>query len=520
MAQGEYMRLFTSLFFVTLILGSATTHAMISKISNKILNRNAKIAIIGAGPAGLSSAAWLTQNGFKQVTLYEKSTHAFGKVRSQKIGPSLVELGPIQVGIGHIHTHYWLNKLGLKTFEPHNAFILRKGEHEHSHRILTSAQEYIPYGQRTEIMKEACRLNNIINEFNELYPELKDIPEGSVYCLSFLEFAKKYDLPHFLKMYGIYTSAYGYGIVSEIPAFTVLRTFGASFGLVAWLYAGMNLKMIKEGFSGLMQALVDHHELGDKIKYGQNITSITRSPGAEIIIKSNNEELSYDYLIVACPIDKVFNAYSFVSKQESEAYENLYYSPYHVFVADIPDLPRGGFVLPEKFNRHGTLQMLSKNSEKGDHVILYVPQASSVKAKDIIEKRVQLPQLAESINAARRDLEELGFHLGKVYDGAEWNQYNPHFLNPEFYGHGDSMQGQNKTFYVGTMWAEIDYVDKALGHANKITSRFFDGVYDQPEQSLSNISRWHFGAEDAYSDEQNNQSPSQWGLTFQDLFGE
>ena len=106
-------------------------------------------------------------------------------------------------------------------------------------------------------------------------------------------------------MYSIYTSAYGYGIVSEIPAFTVLRTFGASFGLVGWLYAGMNLKMIKKGFSGLMQAMVDHHGLADKIKYNQNISSIQRTAGVEVVITSNNIENSYDYLIVACPIDKI-----------------------------------------------------------------------------------------------------------------------------------------------------------------------------------------------------------------------
>lgn len=511
------MRIFASLFFVTLFLGSATTQAM---ISSKIFNRNAKIAIIGAGPAGLGTAALLQQNGFNKVTLYERSSRAFGKVRTEKVGKSIVEMGPIQVGIGHIHTSYWLNKLGLKTFEPHNAFILRKGEHEHSHVILTSAQEYVPIGQRTEIMQEAWHFRNIIQEFDSLYPELKDIPESSDYCLSFLEFAEKYNLPHFLKMYSIYTSAYGYGIVSQIPAFTVLRTFGASFGLVAWLYAGMNLKMVKEGFSGLMQAIVDHHGLADKIIYNQNITSILRSPGAPVVITSNGEEKLYDYLVVACPIDKVFKAYKDVSEEERIAYENLYYSPYHVFVADVNDLPRGGFVLPEKFNRHGTLQMLSKNSENGDQVIFYIPQRSSIRAKDIVENKVELPKLTDSINAARRDLEELGFHMGQIYDGVEWNQYNPHFLNPKFYGYGDSLQGQNQTFYVGTMWTEIDYVDKALGHAHKITSTFFDGAYDQPEQSLGNIADWYFRAEDSYTDEQKNRSPGQWDLTFQNLWAE
>lgn len=512
------MRIFASLFFVTLILGSATTHAL---ISNKIFNRNAKIAIIGTGPAGLGSAAWLTKNGFNKITLYEKSKQPFGKVRTQKVGPTLVELGPIQVGIGHIHTGYWLNKLGLKTFEPHNAFILRKGKEEHTHEILTSAQEYVPYGERTEIMLEAWRFQNIIQEFDELYPELKDIPQNSDYCLSFLEFATKYNLPHFLKMYSIYTSAYGYGIVSEIKAFAVLRTFGASFGLVAWLYAGMNLKMIKDGFSGLMQAMVDHHDLADKIKYGQNITSILRADGAGIRINSNGEEIRYDYLIVACPIDKIINTYQDrVSEEELTAYENLYYSPYHVFVADVPGLKRGGWVLPEKFNQHGTLQMMSKNSEKGDEVIFYVPQLSSVKAKDIIENKVILPKIEDSIAAARCDLEELGFQMGKVHDGVEWNQYYPHFIDPKYYGYGDSIQGENNTFYIGTMWTEIDYVDKALGHANKITSRFFDGEYEQPEQSLSHVANWHFRAEDAYTDEQKSQSPNQWWLTFQEFWKE
>ena len=149
------MRIFTSLFFMMLMWGSLSSHALM--ISKKISDRNAKIAIIGAGPAGVGAAALLQQNGYKNLTLYERSSRAFGKVSSKKIGKSLVELGLIQVGIGHIYTNYRLEKLGLKTFEPHNAFILRKGNREYSHIILTSAQEYVPLGQRAEIMYEAWR---------------------------------------------------------------------------------------------------------------------------------------------------------------------------------------------------------------------------------------------------------------------------------------------------------------------------------------------------------------------------
>lgn len=516
------MRIIVSWCFISLFLVSTSSLALnsLAKLP-KISNRFSKIVIAGAGPAGIMAASQLVQAGYQNITVLEKSPKFLGsKVRTKRIGKTIVETGPIQVGIGHKNTNYWLDLLGIQTFEPHNAFILRKGDRPQSHQIITSAQEFVPWGQRLEIAEEALRFKQIMAEFNELYPELKDVPPGSIYTQPFASFCRKKNLPHFHDMYSIYTSAYGYGITSEITTFKVLRTFGNSFSLVYWLYAGMNLKMINEGFGALMEGLVDHFGLADKIKYSQNILNIDRLSG-KIQITTDTSQEEYDHLIVACPIDKIYASFGdIVSDDETKMYDNLHYSPYHVLVADVPNLPRGGFVLPEKFNRHGTLQMMSKNSLDGDEVVLYVPQLSSKRAVEILKNPQDLPSVRESIDAARQNLQELGLEMTTVHDAVAWNQYNPHFLDPRMYYICDSVQGKNNTFYVGTMCTPIDYVDQAFGHATKIVVENFEGDFVQPEQSLSGVANWHFRAANRYTDEQINNSPSQWALTFQELWRE
>ena len=42
------------------------------KIENGKIDKNAKIIIVGAGPAGLSTAWFLSKNGFHNVTVLEK----------------------------------------------------------------------------------------------------------------------------------------------------------------------------------------------------------------------------------------------------------------------------------------------------------------------------------------------------------------------------------------------------------------------------------------------------------------
>ncbi len=59
---------------------------MISKLSKKI-------AIIGAGPAGLTAAETLKEKGYTNITLFEKDSTAGGKCCSMKYDGKWYELG-------------------------------------------------------------------------------------------------------------------------------------------------------------------------------------------------------------------------------------------------------------------------------------------------------------------------------------------------------------------------------------------------------------------------------------------
>lgn len=53
---------------------------------NNILNKNAKIIIIGSGPSGIAAATKLMENGFNNVTILEAEDRIGGRVYTTKFG--------------------------------------------------------------------------------------------------------------------------------------------------------------------------------------------------------------------------------------------------------------------------------------------------------------------------------------------------------------------------------------------------------------------------------------------------
>lgn len=54
-----------------------------AKVSSNVQKIDKSVAIIGAGPAGLSAATFLKRLGFQKVTVYEKEDFAGGLLMSQ-----------------------------------------------------------------------------------------------------------------------------------------------------------------------------------------------------------------------------------------------------------------------------------------------------------------------------------------------------------------------------------------------------------------------------------------------------
>ena len=81
-----------------------------------------RIAIIGAGPAGLSLARLLTEQDVHDITVFEASERVGGKVVSVHVDGRYHELGACYLPSGYTRLTPWIREAGqtfttLETFE-------------------------------------------------------------------------------------------------------------------------------------------------------------------------------------------------------------------------------------------------------------------------------------------------------------------------------------------------------------------------------------------------------------------
>lgn len=469
------------------------------------VKKGSRIAIIGAGFAGLHLTRWLKENGYK-VTTYEKNAASsaeskkHGKAFTLDLGQnSVIEMGPIQVGPTHDFTHSYQEELNIKSFEPHASYVVRHGLQDGTHQILEPRDVYFPEGERLAILNELYRLEKILWNFHEQYPNMEDVPDGSEYTQDLASFMKHHDLPHFHEMFKIYTSAYGYGITPEITAFKALHMLPAS-GLLFWIYFNLNPKMLSGGFGGLADALIKKYKLHENIKYNQHIKAIHRSDAGVTIENFNGDKEHFDKVIFACPIDKIIYALNDATDEEKALYENLYYSPYATFAVKIANFKKGGCIFHRYLDKHCHIQMASDNSPTDDYIIIYMPLISSARARALGRRMNEIPTIEQLRAQLAMDLKSLGFELEGIYAQKIWHEYNPHFKKPSFYKLGNSIQGHNNSYFASTMLGTIDYANEAFKQAHHLLQKHFEGEYPEPDHSFLNRMEWHFRAEDRYDE--------------------
>ena len=81
------------------------------------INRDARIAIIGAGPAGLSTAWFLSRNNFHNVTVLEKLGRVGGLCKSITIKGKYYDIGANYVTWAYTETLKIAKELGAKTYK-------------------------------------------------------------------------------------------------------------------------------------------------------------------------------------------------------------------------------------------------------------------------------------------------------------------------------------------------------------------------------------------------------------------
>ena len=204
----------------------------------------ARIAIIGAGPAGLATAWFLKARGFKNVTIFERYGRVGGLCFTINEGYRSFDLGANYITLGYPETRKIARAVGARTYRarPYTAVRIPKGE---SDRTLGPGS--LTYTKMTDIVREirdasgeperepdgsirhVCWIPfiwSIVRFFGLRWrlrgavdrPGFDRIHEHPELCVTFGDWLRTHRLENLRSLFGIPITLMGYGEVDEIAA--------------------------------------------------------------------------------------------------------------------------------------------------------------------------------------------------------------------------------------------------------------------------------------------------------------
>ncbi len=439
-----------------------------------------RIAIVGAGPAGLDAAESLNEKGYSDIVIFEKSDRAGGKcVTVDHLGKKY-DLGAIMVGSGYHRVLFHCNKYGEKTVEGPYHFI-------HEGDLTQGKKVSLPRGV-LGFLSLLSAAWVVATNFQIRKKPLSELAFKQFYKCSIDDFFNTRFLARIRHMFAPITAGCGYGFTNTTPIIYLLKLVYLGLprstlslikllrfklsGRRGSLYTPMTLE---NGFGGLLQKMASVHN----IHYNEGVTSISHKNGV-VLVSTNKATYMFDRIIFAIPPKDalaVTSKYSTSVATLLKQTRNVCYFSALIHVPVAEKLPRGVYFDNSKLSdkskgKHATTIKLYDND---CGLLFYGVGDDSTSAKSSAAEAVKDFIISNYVGLGiGSDSVEEAIESSSVIEGAKW-AYFPH-VNPEelhcHYAMIESLQGQNKSFFVGE-WPGFACVEGAMENARDVVKRYF-----------------------------------------------
>ena len=435
-----------------------------------------RIAIIGAGPAGLSAAWYLNKNGYDDVHVYEKLKRVGGKCLSFEYEGKMYDLAAHEMLAGYTDVMAIAKELKVAS-QGHQKVLVYDAQYREYLDILQASKAggygllQIGWASIRYTWKLLTGYRKISRPGSGLAgcpPELLQ-PIDSWLAEQRLEALRETFL-YVMKVQG-------YGRLDEIPAAYLVKFQG----LRNWVSNVLHVlsltqrwpRVFTEGFQSLwiaVGATVNNLHLETEIE------KIRRSPkpgtniiGIEIQFSDGSKE-EFDEMIVTCPLDlpTLEGLDLDLGKEEQSLFSKVIYQEFVTSACLAVGLPTGvtaTIPAPALMNYSGYIKI----HEDSDMSIFFSPATSRDYDKAEIYKNIQ-EQVAdgpEHEGVAPRVLSEYKQH--------GW-QYFPHVsltdFSGGFYEGVESLQGYQHTYYAGSLLA-FETVGNTVSYTHGLIDKYF-----------------------------------------------
>lgn len=428
-----------------------------------------RVAIIGAGPAGLSTAMALRERGFRDVTVFEKEDVVGGKCHSFRHEGRVYDLGANLTTPRYRSIRALAAKLGMTLRKVPERRIVTLGAEQFASLADANLIERLVVRGGASMY---ARMRHLTGIDRPGYVGLRDAVEQP-----FDHWLQKHGLGVFRELFEVLFIAYGYGKMGDLPAAYALKFFDrthiqASVDVVLGRDVPFTMDFA-EGFQELWERVDAHYELGTL--RGTDITAVRRSPrGVEIDYSRGGRAMSdrFDKLILACPTRAALRFLD-TSSAEQRLFGHVRTNEYFVTVAQLANMPDiSTYVYP-----------YARRFTPGEPTVFYPPghgDGDAGAAEDVFVfyayggPGVDVETVRANIRATVES-PELGGRVERFLHTQHWDYFphvDTHGMLSGFYDDVDAMQGTFHTYYVGELFA-FTLVELIADHARHIVDRHF-----------------------------------------------
>ncbi len=400
-------------------------------------SKSRRIAVVGAGPSGLTAASTLKELGYKNVTVFEKESRVGGKVYSYRSPVGTTELGAVFASPDYTNVLGLAKKYNIpyETYANKQVILDENGVEQTAQTFLTSRYT------TAQILAATAAYAGVLALFAPIQEDgLALVPGQSDLYLPFSDFAKKYGITPIAELVRSVMVGFGYAYYETTPAIYYMKLMG-------WLVKPSLTTGLEQatyytfptGFQSIWEAVATEQT----VRLNSAVTSIVRpSPsGAPVQITINGTtKYDFDEVVISAPLNRVS---SFMTLKGAEA---TLFPKMESFRYDVSIFSASGLGTSEAVFFHG-----NSNPSRINHVTAWANRApeSPFVGWQILQTAATPAQIT---NTLAEDIAGRGGHLNGVLLRQDWD-YFPHVntaaLQGGFYYQVAALQGNNHTFYVG-----------------------------------------------------------------------
>jgi hypothetical protein len=439
-------------------------------------NKQPRIAIVGAGPAGMSAAWFLKQNGYRHVRVFEKADRVGGKCLTFPYEGRQFDMAAHEMLAGYGDVMDIARALDVPTTGYQNVLVYDRGSRRYMD-MLTATQSG-GYG-RLQVVWAALRYTWMLltrfREFSQPGSGFRNAPPELLQPLD--SWLKSRRLEALKETVLFVMKVQGFGRLDQIPAAYFVKFQGLRNWLSNVLHvAGLTQywpRVLKHGFQSLWEAVAREVD----VSLDTGIRAIRRRPAegsnsieVEIEFAGDRKAERFDQLILACPIDlpTLTGMGLDLGPQETRLLEKVRYVEFVTTACRVEGVPAGvvGTIpLPSMLDYTGYIKIY----DDSDMAIFFnLAPSEAYDPDEILEKtRKQVSDLPEYQGKVARLIER--------HSQQGW-RYFPHVsltdFSAGFYDQLESLQGFEKTYYTSSLLG-FETVGNTVAYSRGLVNRYF-----------------------------------------------